>query len=81
MKRKWYFDILWCWIVPIIQTALYVLIMARRYEIHAVYVCLALQDNTWLSLLVQTIWFPYLMAHTVCYSSKFSEALRDGCWN
>jgi pheromone a factor receptor len=78
MKRKLVLDILWCWTVPLLQTALSFLIMSGRYDIQAVYGCLALFDNTWLSLLVHTIWFPYLMVHTLYYSCKFSKHCERG---
>ncbi|KAL5326467.1 hypothetical protein ACEPPN_004152 [Leptodophora sp. 'Broadleaf-Isolate-01'] len=69
-RRKMIGDVLFCWLVPVMQMALHYTVQAGRYMIIPVWGCADQLDNSWPMLVIIIGWCPIFQLLTVYYAAQ-----------
>ncbi|KAG4440712.1 hypothetical protein IFR05_003806 [Cadophora sp. M221] len=69
-RRKMIGDVLFCWLVPVMQMLLHYTVQAGRYMIIPVWGCADQLDNSWPMLVIIIGWCPIFQLLTVYYAAQ-----------
>lgn len=69
-ERIW--EILWCWAAPMALVIVYYVVQSARYFIYGIVGCVPAYDPSWLSLVLNVLWFPVTTMFAAYWSSESS---------
>ena len=78
-RRRIATELLFCFLVPVLQVALQYIVLTNRFAIATIYGCASYWDNSWPTVVIFAIWPPIFALVNCCFAGRFSyKGLDDG---
>jgi hypothetical protein len=72
-EKAW--EILWCWVYPLVLILLYYVVQPVRYMIYGIIGCLSAYDTSWPSIVLSFMWAPITTLVAASYAGKPSTLI------
>lgn len=69
-RRRFFFDIAFCWTIPLLQLALHYVVQNARYQIFPVFGCSDSVDQSWPTIVIIMMWCPIVTALNMYFASE-----------